>query len=212
MTFMPNLNDPDVTGAQRLAPAAVPLAAIWLLALLMGGSAFDRDIIISAHVGEAPLLLPVLLVTRLGDWEVLLAIPFFAVAWLLFKRKRRLALFLLAAIVSGRLLVALQKYVFARVRPEEHEYLVRVETYAFPSGHAANSMIVYLLLAMVLVEGHERRRVALAGAFLLSLLIGSSRVFLGVHWPTDVLGGWAFGLLWVLLAIRSRRRLGLNPS
>lgn len=207
----------DGTGQVQTHPARVEqwllpagLAAIWLGALLLGGGVVDRDIIINAHVSEPPWLLPVLVATRLGDWEVLLAIPFFATGWLLLKRGKRPALFLLGAVLLGRLLVSLQKYIFARVRPDEHEYLVRVETYAFPSGHAANSMIVYLLLALLLVQDEGRRRIAVAAAFLLSLLIGISRVLLGVHWPTDVVGGWAFGLLWVIFCVRMRGGVGLN--
>ena len=80
-----------------------------------------------------------------------------------------------------------------------------VKTSSFPSGHATSSMIFYLTLALVLTAGtrwHARRG---GGAILLSLLIGTSRVMLGVHWPSDVIGGWAFGLLWVLLTLRLGR-------
>ena len=77
-----------------------------------------------------------------------------------------------------------------------------VKTSSFPSGHAANSMIFYLALALVLTAGTRWHRPAAVAALLLSLLIGTSRVMLGVHWPSDVVGGWAFGLLWVLLTLR----------
>ena len=82
-----------------------------------------------------------------------------------------------------------------------------VKTSSFPSGHATSSMIFYLALALVLTAGTRWHRIAAAGAVLLSLLIGASRVMLGVHWPSDVIGGWAFGMLWIMLTLRLARRL-----
>jgi undecaprenyl-diphosphatase len=67
-------------------------------------------------------------------------------------------------------------------------------------------MIFYLTLALVLARGTRWHRAAAAGAILLSLLIGTSRVMLGVHWPSDVIGGWAFGMLWVLLTLHLAER------
>ena len=80
-----------------------------------------------------------------------------------------------------------------------------MKTSSFPSGHATSSMIFYLTLALALTAGTRWQRVAAAGAILLSLLVGTSRVMLGVHWPSDVIGGWAFGMLWVLLTLQARR-------
>ena len=68
-------------------------------------------------------------------------------------------------------------------------------------------MIFYLTLALALSAGTRLRHVPAAAAVLLSLLIGTSRVMLGVHWPSDVIGGWAFGMLWVLLTLRPAERL-----
>ena len=81
-----------------------------------------------------------------------------------------------------------------------------VKTWSFPSGHATSSMIFYLTLALAIAP-RGWRRAAATGAILLSLLIGLSRVMLGVHWPSDVVGGWCFGLLWVLLTLRPAERL-----
>ena len=68
-------------------------------------------------------------------------------------------------------------------------------------------MIFYLSLALALTAHTRWHRAAITGAILLSLLIGTSRVMLGVHWPSDVVGGWAFGLLWVLLTLTRAERL-----
>ena len=92
------------------------------------------------------------------------------------------------------------------MRPDVEPHLVVVKTSSFPSGHAANSMIFYVALALVLTSGTRWHRQAAAGAMLGSLMIGASRVMLGVHWPSDVIGGWAFGLLWVLLTLRLAER------
>jgi undecaprenyl-diphosphatase len=100
-----------------------------------------------------------------------------------------------------------QKYSIARARPDLEPHLVVVKTSSFPSGHATSSMIFYLTVALALAAGTRWQRPLAAAAVLLSLLIGLSRVMLGVHWPSDVVGGWSFGLLWVLLTLKPAERL-----
>ena len=107
----------------------------------------------------------------------------------------------------GRGLSEVQKYWIARVRPDLEPYLVVVQTSSFPSGHATSSMIFYLTLALALTRDTRWHRAAAAAAIVLLLLVGTSRVMLGVHWPSDVIGGWAFGMLWVLLTLRPAGRL-----
>lgn len=186
--------------------AAAVLAALWLAMFLAGGGGWDRAILVGAYAGDRPWMAAALFVTRLGDWEVLLAVSFFAAAWLMLKRRWRLAALLFGSTLAARLLVGAQKILLARVRPAENQHLVQVETLSFPSGHAANSMVVYLTLALLLVKGERQRRAAAVAAVALSLLIGISRVLLGVHWPSDVVGGWAFGLLWAMLLWREKDR------
>jgi undecaprenyl-diphosphatase len=106
----------------------------------------------------------------------------------------------------------LQKNVLDRVRPDQHLRLVHVSSMSFPSAHSANSMLVYPLCALLLAP--ERwRRLAVGGAVLLSLCIGTSRVLLGVHWPSDVVGGWAFGLFWLMALLQyHRHRMAVEAS
>lgn len=183
-------------------PAASVLLAAWVAMLLLGGNALDRSLIRDWHLSQPPWILPVIFTTRLGDWEILVSLTFLVAGWLIYRRRWQAALFLAGSTLLGRLVVAIQKAALGRARPELADPLIVEESFAYPSGHAANSMIVYLLLAFLLAEGPRRRLVAAGAAVLLSLLIGATRVLLGVHWLTDVVGGWAFGLLWVLLCLR----------
>jgi undecaprenyl-diphosphatase len=145
--------------------------------------------------------------TALGEPTVLLAACALCALWLWYARRGRLGITLVLIALIGRGLSEAQKYWIARVRPDVEPHLVVVKTSSFPSGHAASSMIFYLALAIALTAHTRWSRIAAAGAILLSLLIGTSRVMLGVHWPSDVIGGWTFGMLWVLLTLRPAERL-----
>ncbi|HEX5257725.1 MAG TPA: phosphatase PAP2 family protein [Sphingomicrobium sp.] len=187
--------------------SVVVLAAIWLAMLLLGRGALDRGIYEALYAGgRPPLILVARIFTFLGEPTILVGAGFLVAAWLWHRHRGRFALGLLLVILLGRGLVEVQKYWIARARPTLEPHLVVVKTSSFPSGHAASSMIFYLTLALALAPP-AWRRVAAAGAILLSLLIGTSRVMLGVHWPSDVFGGWSFGLLWVLVTLRPAERL-----
>lgn len=186
----------------------VALAAIWLLMLLGGTSQFDRTIYLALYAGGRPALLQAArLFTFLGEPTVLIGAGFIVAAWIWWRRSGRLALALLLVILLGRGLSEVQKYWVARARPDIEPHLVIVKTSSFPSGHATSSMIFYLTLALALTTDTRWNRIAALVAICLSLLIGTSRVMLGVHWPSDVIGGWSFGLLWVLLTLNFSERL-----
>jgi undecaprenyl-diphosphatase len=110
--------------------------------------------------------------------------------------------FLLGATLSGLLLSGLLKGIFERPRPHLVQHLSYVTTTSFPSGHSVLSAIVYLTLGSLLARLVEERRLKLyflGVALFLSFLVGVSRVYMGVHYPTDVLAGWSIGLAWALL-------------
>jgi undecaprenyl-diphosphatase len=192
----------------RYVAVIVTLAAIWLVMLLRGAGPLDRMIYEALYAGDRPVLQAIARgFTALGEPTVLIAAGFLVAAWLWWRSRGRMALTLMLVILIGRGLSEMQKYWIARARPDLEPHLVVVKTQSFPSGHATSSMIFYLAFALALTAGTRWHRPAAAAAVLLSLLIGTSRVMLGVHWPSDVIGGWAFGMLWVLLTLRPAERL-----
>ncbi len=188
--------------------AGVLLAALWVAMLLLGTGSVDQAVLLSLYAGDQPrLALAAMGFTYLGNWPTVVVATVLGAGWLLYRGKRRSALLLLIASFTGRGLVILAKAYFARMRPDEHLRLAEVHYQSFPSGHSANSMIVYLGIALLAVEHPEHRRWAIAAALLLTLLIGLSRPMLGVHWPSDVIAGWSFGAFWLLLVIAVGERL-----
>ena len=186
----------------------VVLAAIWLAMLLLGRGALDRSLYEALYAGGRPALIILARVfTFLGEPTVLVGAGFLLAAWLWHRGRGRFALGPLLVILVGRGMAEVQKYWIARARPALEPHLVVVKTQSFPSGHASSSMIFYLTLALALTGGTPWQRPAAVAAVLLSICIGLSRVMLGVHWPSDVVGGWSFGLLWVLVTLRPAERL-----
>lgn len=139
--------------------------------------------------------------TALGSFGVLSLVTAAAVGYLVLSQKRHAAAAVLAAVVGGVLLSTALKLGFDRPRPDLVPHAVEVYTASFPSGHSMMAAVTYLTLGALLarVESDWRRKLYwLAIALLLTVLVGLSRVYLGVHWPSDVLGGWAVGAAWAL--------------
>lgn len=138
-------------------------------------------------------------ITALGSTVVLLLVVGAVGGFLWLQNQPRLLLLLISAMAGGTLLNAAMKTTFERPRPTVVPHLREVFTYSFPSGHAALSAIVYLTIGVLLfevVKGRAARLYCLAVAMMATALVGFSRVFLGVHYPTDVLAGWAAGIAW----------------
>jgi len=139
--------------------------------------------------------------TALGGTAVLSLLTLFVTVFLVLSGQRRPALLVAASIVLGMIVSMLLKLVFDRPRPDLVPHGMDVYTLSFPSSHAMMSALVYLTLGALLArtQADLRARLYLIGcAIVLTCLIGVSRVYLGVHWPTDVLAGWAVGSCWAL--------------
>lgn len=140
--------------------------------------------------------------TSLGSTSVLTLITVASFGFLLIEKNWRSALLVLIAVCGGALLTTLFKDFMERPRPDVVLHLVKVTNPSFPSGHAANSAATYLTLGALLARVNEGRR---AKAFIVSLaifvtfLVGATRIYLGVHWPSDVIAGWCLGSAWAIL-------------
>ena len=153
-------------------------------------------------------------VTRVGDGWVLTAVTV-VTASVLWRHARRAALYLIGTGVGVALLCTLLKHLFQRARPEAAARLVEAGGYAFPSGHSMGSAAVYGAVAVVIAAHWSRvQALTVVGCVLLVIAAGLSRVYLGVHYFSDVLAGWALGAAWALGlagAMRVRRRPTPSP-
>jgi undecaprenyl-diphosphatase len=184
------------------------LAVLWLAMLVTGAGPLDRQLLQMLYAADRPAVRDaVIVVTQLGSWSVLLTLATIGAAWLIYRRKVRGALLLLAITLVGRLLIDLQKLGIGRLRPQSEVHRVLVGDLSFPSGHAGNTMIVFMSLAL-LVAPRRFRNLAVAAALVGTAAVGITRPMLGVHWPSDVVGGWAFGAAWVLLMLGLAEQLG----
>lgn len=149
-------------------------------------------------------------VTALGGVTVLCLVTLTVCGFLLLARRYRTLLLVLLATGGGVMLNSLLKQLFSRPRPSVVPHLTEVMTQSFPSGHAMLSATVYLTLGGLLAQLAERRRLKayiLGMSLLLPFIVGLTRVYLGVHYPTDVLAGWVAGLAWALLTALVARAL-----
>jgi undecaprenyl-diphosphatase len=169
--------------------------------------AFDRYIITALRdpvdpalpIGPRGFRSAMLDVTALGGMTGVTLLTTIVAGYLLIARKMATAMFLVVAISGGVIAGSLLKLGFQRPRPDIVAHLVDVDTTSFPSGHAMNSAVVYLTLGALLARTHQRyrERIYILGVtMILSLGIGFSRVYLGVHWPSDVMAGWMVGGAW----------------
>jgi len=209
----------------RLRRWARPLFAALIVALLLLGfaslgsevaegetHAFDMTILRAARAlrVDHPWITEVMRdLSGVGSEVVLSLLTVITVFYLVLVSRRRLALLVALSVVSGTLLVSLLKATFGRSRPDRALSELVVSSLSFPSGHASMSAIVFLTAGALLAGTRSRwaeRTFILSACALMTLLVGSSRIALGVHWATDVFGGWALGsgwaLLWLLLAAR----------
>jgi undecaprenyl-diphosphatase len=145
-------------------------------------------------------------ITALGGVTVLSMLTIGVCIFLALDGRRNMALFVAASVTSGLLMSTLLKHIFNRPRPDLVPFSVYVTTTSFPSGHSMLSAVTYLSLGALLARAQQRRLLKawfMLSAILITLLVGVSRVYLGVHWPSDVVAGWTAGAVWALICWRT---------
>lgn len=216
---------------ERSLAELVPFALLAVIAALLAGFAriaatietgnsyaFDERVLRALRhpadpadpIGPAWLENVVRDITSLGSFTFVALLTCSVVGYLLIDGKRRAAAFVLVAIGGGIALSESLKAVFARPRPELVAHLVDVNSTSFPSGHAMLSAVTFLTLGALLSRVQRSRGLkiyVISIAILLTLAVGASRVYLGVHWPTDVLAGWCVGASFAIVCWLIERRL-----
>lgn len=187
------------------------LGFLTLADLVVGGetAAFDTQVLMAFRQGgnaTVPLgtpWLPTVMrdITALGGTTVLSLIVLFTVVYLLLIRRPAAAAFVAGAVLSGAALSQVLKAFFDRARPDLVPNAPVELSASFPSGHSMLAAVTYLTLGTLLARIEPDRRVRVffpLVAVVLTVLVGVSRVYIGVHWPTDVLGGWLLGAAWAM--------------
>ena len=206
-----------------LVALACIVAGVWGFALLAdevqegGTQAFDQKLLLAfRHSDTRAMLGPPSIqqagrdISALGGVVVLTLVTAIAAGFLALDAKRHMALFVIGSVLGGLMASNLLKHLFQRARPDLVPYDVYVSGASFPSGHSMMSAVTYLTLGALLARSQERIRLKsyfLLVAMFLTFAVGVTRVYLGVHWPTDVLAGWTAGAVWALLCWLTARWL-----
>lgn len=192
------------------------LSALWIFGILAFGVKngeifdFDRSVLLAMRspgdfsdpIGPTWFEETIRDITSLGSIPVLAILVCSVSGYLLLQRKKSAALWLFFVASTGLILSTYLKIGFDRARPDLTPHAATVFTASFPSGHALSASVVYLTLGAMLARAEPKRRLKfylLTIAFCLTVLVGTSRIYLGVHWPSDVLAGWTFGAAWAIL-------------
>jgi undecaprenyl-diphosphatase len=198
-------------------------AGIWIFGWLAGevfdGDTrnFDRRLLLAmrspedlALIGPPAVQQAARDITALGSAAVLGLLTAITGVYLALDGKRHMALFMCGSVISGWMVSALLKDLFQRPRPDLVPYGVSFSSTSFPSGHSMMSAVTYLVLGALLARSQVRallKAYFLLVAVMLTLMVGISRVYLGVHWPSDVVAGWTAGAVWALLSWLVAQRL-----
>lgn len=143
-------------------------------------------------------------ITALGGFLVLGLLSFSVVGYLWLHRQRHMAVYVAASVSAGIALNTLLKELITRPRPDIISHGTDAALSSFPSGHTMMSTVVFLTLGALLAKTSNDRRIKMYILFwsiLLPLMVGVSRLYLGVHWPTDIIAGWIAGATWALICL-----------
>ncbi len=198
--------------------AVAVLFSICLAAGLVGGIDFPLDVAVIHHfeavrASSPGLTLALIAVTQAGSAWATIGGGLGAAAWLAWRGHLWLAGVLGATVVTGRIVVDGLKLLIDRTRPTFDLHPVATHSSSFPSGHAGNSMTIFLAIALI-ASPAKYRVAAVSTALMASLIVGATRPYLGVHWPSDVVGGWALGAGIAIIAwtIAERRQVSSDAA
>ena len=175
-------------------------------------SGFDQRVLLwfrnsadlSEPIGPAWLEVIVRDITAIGGLLILGLLTIAACGYLWLTQRHKLALFVAVSIPAGSLLNAVLKDFFSRPRPDIVPHATDAALSSFPSGHAMMSAAVFLTLGALLSLSTENKRIKiyiLSWSVFLTIIVGISRLYLGVHWPTDIIAGWIAGATWAMLSL-----------
>ncbi len=160
---------------------------------------FDETILLWINQFSSPTLDRMMLtVTHLGDSGIIVPLACMGFSWLAWRRHWSIAMVFTINCMGGAVLSTGLKLLFGKPRPTLWPQIINETTYSFPSGHALGSMVLYGFSAYLLAQRFSAQSRLIYGlAVILIGVIGLSRLYLGVHWPTDVLAGYGIGFLWI---------------
>lgn len=169
--------------------------------------AFDTDILLWIYSQATPFYNRLfLIITTIGNLSVIVPITLLIVGLLLYKEQSKKAFIVFTSVAGALCANMILKLLFQRERPDLWNTLITETTYSFPSGHALISTALILSLVAITWRTRARWPVLVLGSIFIAL-IGISRVYLGVHYPSDVIAGWCIGLIWVVIVYHVARRI-----
>ncbi|MGB7248103.1 MAG: phosphatase PAP2 family protein [Phormidesmis sp.] len=188
---------------------SISLITLYILAKLSEGVleqeafAFDKTILLAIHKLSSPVLDTIMLgITRVGDPRTVVPLTLVVLGLLVWKRYFLEAKFFAIDTFGGAALSYFLKLVFSKQRPQLWTSPITETTFSYPSGHALGSIVLYGFLSYILATIYPRyAKMFYLAASLLIVLIGLSRLYLGVHWPTDIVAGYGVGFVWVTVCI-----------
>jgi undecaprenyl-diphosphatase len=211
----------------KFAKTSIAIGSLLFLSLMVAVSnrwteSFDHAVLLairhrddtSIPLGPTSLVHMFIYITGLGSSTTLGIIAAVVAGYLFIAGKKSDAVFLLVSVIGAWCLFNIIKLAVGRPRPDIGLHLVPASGFSFPSGHSTDSSATYWALALLFAATQSSswlRACGYALAIVIIALIGASRVYLGVHYPVDVLAGWCCGLVWVLVCWLVTRRLTLGP-
>lgn len=208
-----SLSQINAKTSQMIGLSLISLALCFSLLLLIGWLCeevlekelfgFDRAILLSIHQWASPQLDNLMItLTRLGDPEWVIVVVIATLVWFGLKRRYSQVVMFTIALAGAFVLNTGMKLIFAKPRPELWPRLIPETSFSFPSGHALGSMVLYGVLAYLLSRLFPQKSMIFYGISAVVIgAIGLSRLYLGVHWPTDIFAGYGIGFLWVMMNI-----------